>query len=287
MSTLSDRTFGVEIECGGPREAMLNAVERKLGFRPPCHADGSGSEIHTRVLKGERGMKEFKTMMDALRKAGGWTSMSDGMHVHHGAWEFYGDTDLQARLVQNWVNMIGAIESIVAPYRRGGYTACQQQFHPYQCYYRRGEARPAYFLPTTRGALNLNNLQPASGQGQNARTIEFRLHEGTLHTAYAEAWIRMTQALLDRTVESKSAFRTCSSVVGLGNRLGLDKEVVEVLKEKAATIADPPDSRTMWNRQRERELAMEQAALERELRRHRTMGTSNYVASMSTAIPAF
>lgn len=283
---LSDRTFGVEIECGGPREAMLDAVERKLGFYPSCHSDGSGNEIHTRVLSGERGMREFKTMMDTLRKAGGWTSMSDGMHVHHGAWDFFGDTDLQARLVQNWVNMIGAIESIIAPYRRGGYAACMQQFYPHECYYRRGEARPTYFLPSSRGALNLNNLQPGSPQGRNARTIEFRLHEGTLHTAYAEAWIRMTQALLDRTVESKSAFRTCSTVVGLGNRLGLDKEVVEVLKEKAATITNPPDSITMQNLQRAEEVRRERIALERELQRHRQMGTEQYVASMSgTAIP--
>lgn len=230
-------------------------------------------------------MREFKTMLDTLRKAGGWTSMSDGMHVHHGAWEFFGDTDLQARLVQNWVNMIGAIESIIAPYRRDGYAACRQQFYPSECYYRRGEARPTYFLPTSRGALNLNNLQPDSPQGQTARTIEFRLHEGTLHTAYAEAWVRMTQALLDRTVESKSAFRTCSTVVGLGNRLGLDKEVVEVLKEKAATITDPPDSTFMRGLQLAEEARQERIRLEQELRRHRTMGTERYVASMSTAIP--
>jgi putative amidoligase enzyme len=274
---LSDRTFGVEIECGGPREAMLDAVERKLGFYPSCHSDGSGNEIHTRVLSGERGMREFKTMMDTLRNAGGWTSMSDGMHVHHGAWDFYSREDLQARLAQNWVNMLDAIESIIAPYRRGGYSACRQQFWQGSCYYRRGEATADYVLPTSRGALNLNNLQPTSMQGQHARTIEFRLHEGTLHTAYAEAWIRMTQALLDRTVESKSAFRTCSSVVGLGNRLGLDKEVVEVLKEKAATITDPPDSITMRAEQARREEALRRAALERELRRHRQMGTSAYL----------
>ena len=71
MSAMTDRTFGVEIECGGPRQEMLTAVEKKLGFYPHCHGDGSGNEIHTRVLKGEKGIRELKDMSTRATAASG------------------------------------------------------------------------------------------------------------------------------------------------------------------------------------------------------------------------
>jgi len=234
---MTDRTFGVEIECGGPRDEMLTAVEKKLGFYPHCHGDGSGNEIHTRVLKGEKGIRELKDMMDVLRKAGGWTSQSDGMHVHHGAREFFGNTELCARLMANFLNMEDAIESIIAPYRRGNHGSCVRQFS------KSTFNRNSFQIPSSRGKLNLNNLRP--GYGNGVATVEFRSHEGSLHSAYAEAWVRMGQALIERTLETPKIMRSCSTVRGLGSRLGLEVDTVEVLKEKARTVENPPTSSDM------------------------------------------
>ena len=240
MSALTDRTFGVEIECGGPRERIMNALRDKLGLNLYVHGDGSGNEIDSGVLKGERGIKQLKRIMDVIRDAGGWTSMSDGMHVHHGAWEFYQNHDLQVRLIRNWLNMENAIESIIAPYRRDDYGSCARQWNRYNA-----PTLATYTVPQSRGKLNLNNLHPSSNQGSNARTIEFRSHEGSLHSEYAAAWVRMTQALIERTVEVKRPFRTCSTVRGLATRLSLDVEVAELLKEKAANVKNPLTSTQM------------------------------------------
>lgn len=245
MSALTDRTFGIEIECGGPQDALIANIRRRVGFTPHVHGDGSGNEIHTGILKGEKGIIRLKRMMDAIREAGGWTSRSDGMHVHHGAKEFYQNPELQHRLVMNFLRMEEAIESIIAPYRRGNYGSCRRQYVKPGTRIRSAdpwdEVRVCptkwtdFSIPSGRGKLNLSNLRSETGK----HTVELRMHEGTLHSASAEAWVRMGQALIERTVESKRLVRTCSTVRGLSTNLGLEVEVAEVLQEKAKSVRDP------------------------------------------------
>jgi hypothetical protein len=232
---LSDRRFGVEIECGGPRDTIMNALYRGCKTHFHVHGDGSGNEIHTGILKGKRGINRLKKMLDIIRDNQGYVTQSDGMHVHHDAPDFRGNLDAQRRLVRSFLNMENAIEAIIAPYRRGDYGSCYRQFS--KPFLARHYERP----PTQRGKLNMSNLRTG-----HLGTIEFRSHEGCLHPEYAAAWVRMGQALLDRTIEGKRAMRTCSDTRTLTRRLGLEMDVAELLVEKAATVRDPV-GRRRWN----------------------------------------
>lgn len=225
---VSSRRFGVEIECGGPRDRIMDALYRGCRTYFHVHGDGSGNEIHTGILRGKRGINRLKKMLDIIRENNGYVTMSDGMHVHHDAPDFIGNIDLQRRLIRNFLNMEDAIEKIIAPYRRGDYSPCYKQFHkPFR-------AGTYVSPPTQRGKLNLANLRPG-----HLGTVEFRSHEGCLHPEYAAAWVRMGQALLDRTVETPRAFRSCSDVKGLARRLDLEADVADLLIEKAASVRNP------------------------------------------------
>lgn len=225
---LSDRRFGVEIECGGPREPIMAALYRGTRKHFHVHGDGSGNEIHTGILKGKRGINLMKKMLDIIRDNGGYVTTSDGMHVHHDAPDFRGNLDAQRRLIRSFLNMEEAIERIIAPYRRGDYGSCCRQYSkPF---------RNEHYTspPTYRGKLNLSNLRPG-----HLGTIEFRSHEGCLHPEYAAAWVAMGQALLDRTIEGKRAMRSCSDTKTMTRRLGLEADVAELLVEKAASVSNP------------------------------------------------
>ena len=118
------RRFGVEIECGFPTGVM--GVAKLFRFkqdeygriRPRADgwklgADGSGAELKTPPLKGEKGIAKVREAMERLKNAGGYVTSRDGMHIHHDAPEFVANPKLAVQLARSWMNNIGEIREMV------------------------------------------------------------------------------------------------------------------------------------------------------------------------------
>lgn len=243
---MRDRAFGVEIECyfpGGPvraRDTLLAA-----GFRPWAdqyiHQDGSGCEIPSPILRGQKGLNELQAVMALLRENGAYTSYEDGLHVHHDAPEFVEDDDLVTRLVTTWGANQEHISQFVAEYRRRNHWACEtsawREEHLENVLRNKESYRNDPHLSQTKAwgqkfhALNISAL---SEHG----TIEFRQHEGTLEFAYARAWIMFGQSFLE-TVKGRKKFFTCSDSADLLKKVKACKSASDVLMTKVANPVVP------------------------------------------------
>ena len=214
---MNDRTFGVELEFnissdrrpggnyGGYDEGHAAAEEaiRAAGLDHWTKenywmgSDGSGIEIRTPILSGQKGMNELKTAMDALKAAGGQCNTHDGMHVHHGAPEFVDNKELMILAGESWINCRKFIVDFVDPRRDAGYP-CPNTWSASKIEkMKKAEAK---------GRMNGNTLWYNCASGGRADfnmsalyehgNIEFRLHEGTLDSDVAEAWIRFGQRFI-------------------------------------------------------------------------------------------
>src|SRR6187551_362175 len=127
---VSDRRFGLEIECGidGDEREVISRLNREVpfngGYGWELDYDGTEYEIRTPVFQGEEGFAKLERAYRIIRDGGGYTTSEDGGHVHLEALDFVGDAAKVAALIRSWVNLEPAIESIVAPYRRGNYGSC-------------------------------------------------------------------------------------------------------------------------------------------------------------------
>lgn len=189
--SVSERRFGVEIECGvrNKRPLDIQSLFEDNGLLNwSVGSDGSGIEARTPILQGEEGFETLWKAMELLTEHEAFTTREDGMHVHHDGPEFIWDIDKQIKLAKSWVYNQAYILDFVDKSKRRMNSYCRLwnetdlfemervKVNPYQ-----GRGRPS---------LNLHALQ-AHG------SIEFRLHEGTLDFTQARAWIEFGQALMD------------------------------------------------------------------------------------------
>jgi hypothetical protein len=268
---VSERRFGLEIECGlnGDIGTAYERLEREVGGKwEEVDYDGTEYEIRTPVFQGERGFAQLETTYRILREEGGYVTSEDGGHVHLEALDFEGDAAKVATLIRSWVNLEPAIESLVSPYRRNNYGSCPKIWRKTHAKASWLRGRNAY---TSRGNLNVNNIMGSirgdrksnfdeDGYcynceepreycycGGRAPTIELRLHEGTLNYDHMRAWIQMGQALLDKVSREGLTIRSCARPDALVRRLDLDNGVGAVLIEKARTVQDPDDMNDRWD----------------------------------------
>lgn len=243
---LSDRTFGVEIECGHPKynrnandfaplmkaagfncESDYSAIMQRRQFgggdygpqsnnwykRITIGHDGSGLEVRTPILKGNKGLKAFQDLMQWLKDQECYTGSRDGMHVHHGCPELVDNLKLIGELAEAWYVNQKFIHSFVAPSRRAN-GACSKLSKPVVDNIKRG-ALPRgelYFGPVRNGHL------------------EIRLHEGTLNIEKATAWILFGQRFIDRVVvDKKSPKGYALNANNFLKNLGIEKEHREAL----------------------------------------------------------
>lgn len=206
---MNDRTFGVELEFNlGRISNQFSKAQEILAAEGIdwwtsrgnwIGSDGSGIEIRTPILSGQKGLNELKRAMNALVAAGGRCTSADGLHVHHGAPEFVDNKDLMTLAAESWHNVRPIIADFVNS-RRNGSSACPNQWSKSRIERLKGaEAgsvndwhNPQRYLRyacSGRGDFNLSALYEHG-------TIEFRLHEGTLDADAAEAWIRFGQRFL-------------------------------------------------------------------------------------------
>lgn len=227
---MTNRTFGVEIECGiGARWQFSHGdIERRLytaGLGDwMVDRDGTEHEIRTPILQGVKGLNTLKKAMGLIVNLGGYVTHLDGMHVHHGAPEFINNLPAIQRLVNNWYDSQDVIEQMVAPRRRTG--GPSHRNCPHWDSYLVGqinEGRP--YGGDTRHSLNIRALA-------RHQTIEIRLHEGTLDFDEAKAWILFGQKFIENALKGHTQIKPGSTdqllkEIGLGYRNGA------FLKEKA------------------------------------------------------
>jgi hypothetical protein len=237
---MPDRTFGVEVECGHPLNSegvrKLIAAEKSVGtWSVGC--DGSGVEARSPILLGAEGEGKLRKVMDLLRETGGYTTRSDGMHVHFGGRDYIrADKEPIVRLMESWCNNVGVIHQFVHPWRRQ--SAMSTNYitkNVVELAKKDGRVSPG------GGALNLTNIASCRAQfkqggtfSEAQPTFEVRLHEGTLDPDEAIPWIRMMSTFLDKCFEGVT-FDPHKDHTSFLEALGLDDESKAALARKAET----------------------------------------------------
>jgi hypothetical protein len=199
---------------------------RSNGFSSWCdyiHPDGSGVEIPSPVLQGVDGLNELREVMELLNRNGFYTTEKDGLHVHHGAEDFFGNEVLMARLVELWEENLPHIRGLVN----------RSRHHNDYCI-SRIEQSPIEWAEFKRDKkLDSFNYSRFFSLAIRSQTVEFRLHQGTLDFEKAAAWIQFGQEFLEMAKRKSSAY-TCASVNGLLRMVGTSQATNRTLRVKAA-----------------------------------------------------
>jgi len=204
---MTNRTFGVEIECIGiTAEVALSAI-RATGL--PCEiegynhvtrshwkitTDGSvrdnrgnlGIEIVSPILTGATGMAALKTVADALNAAGATANKTCGIHVHVGA------SDLSIDEIKMIVKRYSVFENVIDSYmpvsRRASNNHFLKSMSDWSAYYGAGLAECQTVAAMSARSWDRYykiNLAAFVRQG----TIEFRQHSGSVSSEKIGNWV--------------------------------------------------------------------------------------------------
>jgi putative amidoligase enzyme len=225
---LSDRAFGVEIECGyaggvDGAEQLLRA-EGFLARHWSVGRDGSGVEVRTPKLRGKDGFHILRHVMDCLRDNGAYVTRADGMHVHHDAPEFVRDPENVQKLARSWVNNQPTIRKLVAEHRFVSPACPAWTEDNLNRLEENGHLGP-------RGGLNLRALR-------EHKSIEIRLHEGSLDPDRAIAWVEFGQKFIESVLGRKRPIVCPDDEDILFSRIKATKTTQQVLKTRAPAL--PP-----------------------------------------------
>ena len=211
-----ERTFGIELETVGISDSKmanaLRAVGLETALRGYTHQvlrqwkivpdasvrgnDGSrGWEAVSPILRGEAGMTEAATAIDALKAMGATCNRTTGVHVH------FGIDDLT----------VGELKTVL---RR--YAAFEREIDAFMPPSRRGDkntyCKSIRSFVESRGFRNANSVQELiAAQGgryfkvnlqsyDRYKTLEFRHHNGIVDADRALYWIRFLSAFIAESV---------------------------------------------------------------------------------------
>lgn len=230
------RTFGVEIECAGitcqqAAQALTDAgfPARYEGYNHATrngwkvvydasvsNSAGSGVEVVSPILRGEDGIQQVHSVMEALRNAGANVNVSCGIHVHVGVNDL--TREQVARALRIYHDNRHAIASILPPSRRNGRwcaTWAEGDVARVEQYAQQGRALHL----AQRGRYRNVNLQSLPRYG----TVEFRQHSGSLNGTKVENWVRLLIAMVEAAKQGEFT-TTTRSIRVLTESLGLDSE---------------------------------------------------------------
>lgn len=234
---MSNRTFGIEIECGHPSkdyDEVLSAMQRagypaSLGparnGRYGVGSDGSGIEVKTPILKGKRGFQRLEKVMDFLFDYGCYVTKRDGMHTHVGAPELLDDKEATRTLARTWYNNQELIARMCSSHRLKAYS-CNPLIeteikvlgnHKQAHYYEPPGRHYQKHWGSRRRGLNFTAL-PEHG------TVEFRIHEGCLDATKAVAWVKFCQALVDHAVTERKVLECAKSKTAFLDAVGVPED---------------------------------------------------------------
>lgn len=198
-------TFGVEIECGVPRNAIASAAEQTglyYRYEGYNHDDGKayfkfvrdGSltcadsiECVSPVLKGTNGKKALKTVCETLNRAGATVNRSCGLHVHIGAATLTGAQ--YANVFANYAMLERVIDTFMAPSRRNNVYARSLAGYDFT---------HAAAFSDIRRILGRNRYHKVNAESYHAhKTIEFRQHGGTTDYEKISRWVQFCGKLVE------------------------------------------------------------------------------------------
>ncbi len=218
---LSERKWGCEIECLVP-VSRAETAGRLQNAGIECYSEiynhnttghwkivsdasvlsewGSGfipMEIVSPPLKGNKGLRQLKKVLDVVNDLGGKVNNTCGLHVHHEV------TDLNVDAIRNmtkyYILFEDEIGSFVSARRRGNNSYCSNiKGHLFQTLSEawsriddwRDESDVVCAWYDRQTTLN---LQPVYSRG----TVEFRQHDATLDYADMSYWIAFTQSIIE------------------------------------------------------------------------------------------
>lgn len=213
------RTFGVEMEFflkqGTRMEAVrkvIRAVQNKgvdvvwenYTHRTTRHwklvYDASvayeGLEIVSPILKGREGLAELKKVTEALDEVGAKINRSCGLHIHHDA------SDFTLKSFKNIYGMYArfedTIDSMLAPSRRrSNNRMCKSPRTNLE------QLKQASSVDDIVGQIYRDRYIKLNCQSfRRHGTIEFRQHQGTTNYEKLEAWIVLTQMMVERSAKA-------------------------------------------------------------------------------------
>lgn len=244
---LSDRTFGIEIECHLPigkshadlaRALVLNAAVRAaaIGYTHAVTAnwkvttDGSlgndrrlGAEVVSPVLRGEEGIAEARRVVTAMAQFGCMISTRCGLHVHVGAGDL--TVDHLRNLAISFVQAESAFDAIMPPSRRRDQNSYilsnRTAFGGAYDNDAVNRAIAAFKGPRAKSRQGLIETVANANRGtygdryrklnfralERQNTVEFRQHSGTVDADKVEHWVRLVVAFVDRSKESRPRAR--------------------------------------------------------------------------------
>jgi hypothetical protein len=182
-------TFGIELEVSNLSITGAQHAINRAGLNWQVKFDGTrhvSAEAVSPILDRDR-LNEAKKATRALLASGATVNKQTGLHVHLGADEY--GTEGIARLVWNWNLAHATIGALVAKSRLNNHF-CQSvhlaNLDSWVENVRNGNIRNAeggrYW------SLNLNAYSAH-------RTVEFRLHHGTLNGSKVKAWAEFVSAM--------------------------------------------------------------------------------------------
>lgn len=210
----NNRTFGVEIEFIGNREAVaqaINAAGLQCNIENYNHTtrphwkittDSSvrsnngarGWELVSPILKDQDGLEQIEIVCTAMSQAGATVNRTCGLHVHHDARDF--NTNSFKNIIKIYTRFEPTIDSLVACSRRGHaneYCRSMKDISLEVVLNQDSFREMNYYLPSRYYKLNLKSYTTHG-------TIEFRQHQGTINASKIINWIKLTQAMVERAV---------------------------------------------------------------------------------------
>lgn len=216
------RPIGVEIEIVGfknpSKEALVNLYNTCVKWNAPIGTDGSlhsdsAVEIRTSPAAGKAFVHQVREITRAIRAAGGFVDENCGLHVHVDMRDYIParcSTSPQLNcLTEMWALCEKEFYKIVSPERETGtyskpwYSAARGWY--YSAY---GEEILKTALYGSMAYHYLQEIGRYSGCNLHAlskhKTIEYRLHQGTVNTRIITAWALLCAAFTVQATESKA-----------------------------------------------------------------------------------
>jgi len=227
----NQRTFGIEIECHsqiskGMMVARLKRFFDDNGINHSAIADSYGHqtdeynttlwyvkddgslyaqnsvmrtqfpknmEIASPVLKGREGLKALKIVCDALDGIA-TVSKSCGLHVHHGV---QGISDVELRRVINGWLKCEKYFYFALPNSRQSNNYCKSWKDCNARQIQNHESPMSWYNEMTTGLIDRRKTALNLRSYTSRRTLEFRLHSGTVEFPKMKNWLLLTQRWLE------------------------------------------------------------------------------------------
>lgn len=200
--------------------------------------DGQGLEAVSPILQGSDGYDQVKTMVAAMRAAGGAIDRSCGFHVHHDVRDM--NADQVTYLLSFYMDNQKVIDTMLAPSRRtnhhnqwcGGHSD-----HERETVKRLAKAGNGFNEYYER--YRTINVQSFARYG----SIEIRQHQGTLNYQKIVNWVKFGQAIVEAAIkhghEEAPTFTELTPMLEfLVAEGGMPKSVSAFLQARAASYND-------------------------------------------------